>query len=240
MPNITLTFKGQAINYYPIHVGKTLTIGRKPENDLVIDNLAVSGNHATIEGAGNGFILIDLQSKNGTFVNEKMITSHPLAHGDVITIGKHQLKFEYAKDEERPVDDDDDLYQTMVMDTSEHRALLDKNKASSEAIESSSSDNQLPPASLSFLAGGEGEVAISKKLFKIGKSAQSDLQIGGLFTGQTAATISQRPSGYYLSYASGISKPKVNGEIIKTSVLLKEFDLIEIGKDKLQLILKNN
>lgn len=234
MPNIALKFKDQELETYPIQIGQKMTIGRKPENDIVIDNLAVSGSHAAIEGTGDGFLLLDLQSKNGTFVNEKAITSHRLAHGDLVTIGKHQLSFTYAEDEKQPAEITNDLFETMVMDTDEHRNMLNKNKK--ESAEAAS--NSQPTAALSLLAGGQGEIVISKKLFKIGKSPQSDHKIKGFFTGQTAVTISQRPSGYYLSYASGLAKPKVNGKTVITSILLKEFDIIEIGKEKMQLVLK--
>ena len=61
----------------------------------MIENLAVSGHHAKIDSVGDGFVLIDLQSKNGSFVNEQMINSHWLKDGDVINIGKHSLIFHY-------------------------------------------------------------------------------------------------------------------------------------------------
>jgi len=82
-------------------------------------------------------------------------------------------------------------------------------------------------------------VEIKKKLFKIGKSVSSDLVVSGLMVGQTSATISKRPNGYSLSYVEGMSKPKVNGNAVKESVMLKEFDVIEIGSAKLQFVLKS-
>ena len=67
MPNITLKFKDSVIGRYPIEKGKSLAIGRRKDNDIVIDNLAVSGHHAKIDAAGDAFVLVDLQSKNGSF-----------------------------------------------------------------------------------------------------------------------------------------------------------------------------
>lgn len=232
MPVLTLKFQDKLLGEYTLDPQKSLSIGRMADNDVVIDNLAVSGHHAKIDAAGAEYILTDLQSKNGCFVNENMVASHKLQHGDVVTIGKHTLVFAYTDDEEKPQKSVEDLYQTMVMDTSQHRKLMEKNKPQKPDAE--------PPqaAALSLLSGGQGEVVISKKLFKIGKSPQNDFRINGLWVGRTAATISQRPDGYYLSYVEGIGKPKVNGQAIKTTVRLNEFDIIELSKVKMQLVFK--
>ena len=88
---------------------------------------------------------------------------------------------------------------------------------------------------LTFLAGGENDIELSKKLVKIGKDPSCDIVVSGLLVGKTSATISKRPKGYYLSYVAGMSKPKVNGEAVKESVVLNEFDIIEIGSVKMQL-----
>ena len=94
------------------------------------------------------------------------------------------------------------------------------------------------PAVLSYLAGGEGEFELSKKLVKIGKDSSCDIVVGGLMVGHTAATISRRPNGYFLSYVSGMAKPKVNGETVKESVQLNEFDTIEISGVKFQFVIQ--
>jgi predicted component of type VI protein secretion system len=232
MPILTLRFQDKPLGEFSLEPQKSLSIGRMAGNDVVIDNLAVSGHHAKIDMVGVDYILTDLQSKNGCFVNEDMVTSHKLRHGDVITIGKHKLAFTYKDDEERPQKSGEELYQTMVMDTSQHRKMMEKSKQQKIDAE--------PPqaAALSLLSGGQGEVALSKKLFKIGKSPKNDFKIDGLWVGQTAATISQRPDGYYLSYVEGIRKPKVNGQAVKTTVRLKEFDIIELSRVKMQLVFK--
>jgi pSer/pThr/pTyr-binding forkhead associated (FHA) protein len=230
MPIITVTFKEMPLAEYRVEAGKTLTIGRKEGNHVVIDNLAVSGYHAKIDAIGDGFFLTDLQSKNGSFVNQMKISSHRLTQGDVITIGKHTLIFSYAAGENQPDKAVGGMDQTMVMDTNQQRFLLEKNAP--------------PPdkkrlAALTLLSGGMGDIGITKKLFKIGKSAQNDLQINGFFVGQIAATISQRPSGYFLNYVEGMSKPKVNGKVVRDTVQLQEFDIIEIGKNKMQIVFKS-
>ena len=84
-----------------------------------------------------------------------------------------------------------------------------------------------------------GEVTLTKKLTKIGKDAASDIVVSGIGVGQTAATISIRPNGFYLSYVGGFFKAKVNSETVKDSILLKEFDVIELGSTKLQFFTKD-
>lgn len=227
MPTITLKFKNNIIATHDLQPNQSLTIGRLDDNDIVIENLAVSGRHAKIDAVGDGYLLTDLQSKNGCFVNEKLVASHWLDHGDVITIGKHILRFTFKQDETRPATPSaNQRDQTMIMDTGRHRDMLSK------------SGEAKPVGVLSYLAGGEGEFELARKLVKIGKDPGCEIQVSGLTIGQTAATISKRPVGYVLSYVSGLSKPRVNGKTVKQSITLKEFDVIEIGSLKLQFFTK--
>lgn len=236
MPVLTLKFKkdDRKLGEYFLESGKSITVGRLDDNDIVIENLAVSGHHARVDSVGdNQFVLIDLHAKNGTFVNEERITKHVLKQGDVIMIGKHHLVFTYSDGEQQPPSDGGAVQDTMMMDTAEYRRLMEKNK------EKTKKDTEEETVGvLSFLAGGEGEYELKKKLTKIGKNSSSDIVVGGLLVGDTAATISSRPNGYYLSYVGGISKPKVNSKTVKDSILLKQFDVIEIGSLKIQFIHK--
>jgi hypothetical protein len=124
--------------------------------------------------------------------------------------------------------------QTMVMDTGHYRAMLSKSGVEGRL----SSESGKPVGVLSYLAGGEGEFELARKLVKIGKDPNSDIHVSGLTIGHTTATISKRPNGYVLSYVAGLSKPKVNGKAVKQSVALNEFDVIEIGSLKLQFFTK--
>ena len=238
MPILTLKFKQNKIADHPLEKGKSITIGRRKNNDIVIENLAVSGHHAKIDTVGDGFVLTDLQSKNGCFVNEQMVTSHWLKHGDVINIGKHTLVFGYREGEDRPPEEEGKMDQTMVMDTPQHRDMVAKSATAALDLKHPSEPAAQLNGVLAYLSGGEGEVELSKKLIKIGKDASSDIVVSGLTVGQTAATISKKPNGYSLSYVSGMSKPKVNGEAVKTSIDLKEFDVIELGSVKLNFFIK--
>lgn len=239
MPTLTLRFKKdeKKLGEYPLEKGRSLSIGRLEDNDIVVENLAVSGHHAKIDSVGERFLLTDLNSKNGTFVNEQPISApHWLRHGDVIIVGKHFLVFGYSAGE-TPEKAAGDVQETMAMDTAAYRKMKEARKPAA-APSAPTGANDDPPGLLSFLAGGEGELELNKKLTKIGKNASSDIVVGGLTIGQTAATISKRPNGYYLSYVGGMAKPRVNGETVRDSVLLKQFDTIELGSLKMQFIFK--
>ncbi len=234
MPSLILQFKDVQQGEYPLSKGAALTIGRRDTNQVVIDNLAVSGNHAKIDCLEEGYLLTDLKSKNGTFVNGKIVTSHWLQKGDVISIGKHNLLFTVAEGEEPPPAHDM-TEKTMMLDTEEYRAMLDRSSPDAAAGEERQAGST---AVLSFVKGGEGEFELTKKLVKIGKDATNDIVLSGFMVGKTAATISKRPTGYYLNFVEGMAKPKVNGKPVKDSVLLKEFDSIEIGSAKMEFFVK--
>ena len=234
MPTLTLKFKDNILGEFPVEAGKSLTIGRKESNDISIENLAVSGHHAKVDVVGEEYLLTDLKSKNGSFVNKELVTTHWLKHGDKIIIGKHCLVFEYGAGEDRPAEaaNGGTMDQTMVMDTDRYKEMLSKAAPAAKKQKAAT-------GVLSYLSGGEGEIELSKKLTKIGKNSANDIVVGGLMMGKTAATISKRPNGYSLAYVEGMTKPKVNGETVKDSVMLKEFDNIEFGSVKMQFFIKS-
>jgi pSer/pThr/pTyr-binding forkhead associated (FHA) protein len=233
MPLLLLKFNNNVIREFTLSKDQSATIGRREDNDIVIENLAVSSHHARVDAVGNGYLLTDLQSKNGSIVNETLVASHWLNHGDVINIGKHFLEFRYTDQEERPPAATDARDRTMVMDTHRYRDMLAAGGGAGRPQPAAG-----PVGVISFLAGGEGEMELSRKLVKIGKDPGSDIVVSGLTVGATAATISKRPNGYHLSYVSGLSKPRINGKSVKESVPLKEFDVIEIGSARMQFFTK--
>ncbi len=235
MPKLTLKFKDTKISDFLLEEGRNITIGRRESNDIVIENLAVSGMHAKVDSIDKGYLLTDLKSKNGTFVNGLLVATHWLGHGDTVSIGKHTLVFTYAEGEERLSTGKAGMDKTMVMDTEKYRDMLAKSSGNVAATIRKKESKGV----LSFLSGGDGEFEIKKKLIKIGKDTANDIVIKGLMIGKTAATISKRPKGYYLSYVGGMAKPKVNDAAVKESVLLNEFDIIELGPVKMQFIYKS-
>lgn len=223
MAKLKLLYEGEELGEFEVNAGETLHIGRRDSNDVVIENLVVSGTHAKLDALEEGFLLTDLRSKNGTFVNETPVNAHWLQDGDVVRIGKHTLTLLVEEEEAFALDVEEDMDQTMVFAQGEYKPTLLQ---------------QQPPAILTFLKGGQGEHALSKKLTKIGKDYSNDIVISGFTVAQTAATISKLPEGYFLSYVGGLSKPKINGKTVTESRKLEEFDEIEIGSAKMQFILK--
>ncbi len=236
MAKLILTFNKQVIKEYPF-AKDSITMGRQDDNTIVIDNLAVSGYHAKIDKLGGEYILTDMQSTNGTFVNDQKVVSHKLSHGDNIVIGKHVILFVATEKEKLEGEGKDKklpLDKTMLLDTQKQRELLAKQKVAPSTA-------KIPEkvGVISFIDdSGLGEIELSKKLTKIGKAETSEIRLTGLLMGATAATISRRPSGYAISFAGGMTKLKVNGSVIKDSVPLNDFDTIELGSYKFQFYQK--
>ena len=252
MPKITLKFKNNVLADYHLPPGCSLKIGRRKDNDLVIDNLAVSSHHGKIDSAGDGFVYIDLKSKNGSFINQKPVSSHWLQDGDVIYIGKHSLTFAYFDSETRPEDkEQSEMEKTMVMDTNEYRSMVNQTDPHPTTKDPQQSATEAPPQKvaadkikekpvrgyITYLAGGEGTLALKQRVTKIGTDAASDIVVKKWTVGKTAATISRTRNGYYFSYVSGFAKPKINGKkVTNDRVKLNELDIIQIGSLKLQFI----
>lgn len=233
MAKLILMYNKQVISEYPF-VKEGVTIGRHQDNTVVIDNLAVSGFHARIDKKGSDYILTDLQSTNGTFVNNEKISSRKLSHGDNILIGKHVILF-VASDKERAYGGEKmALHKTMLLDTAKQRDLLSKQKTPPLPL-------KLPEkiGIVTFIDGsGMGEIELAKKLIRIGKADTAEIKLPGILMGATAATISRRPSGYVITFTGGITKLKVNGKVVKDSVKLNDFDTIELGSYKFQFYQK--
>ena len=235
MARLILMFNKQVIKEYPL-TKDSITIGRQEDNTIAIDNLAVSGYHARIDSAGEDFILTDLQSTNGTFVNENKVISHKLSRGDNVVIGKHVILFVATEkgQAEPEVKKEMDMNKTMMLDTAKQRELLAKQQGVPQAAKAPEKIGVI-----NFIDGSDlGEIELSKKLTKIGKAGTSEVKLSGMLMGPTAATISRRPAGYSITFTGGVTKLKVNGEVIKESIQLKDFDTIELGSYKCQFYQK--
>lgn len=233
MARLILMFNKQVVKEYSLQK-ESVTVGRNEDNTITVDNLAVSGYHARIDAAGSDYILTDLQSTNGTFVNDNKVVSHKLVHGDNVAIGKHIILFVgTGKQASIPGQDKKmDMDKTMMLDTAKQKELLAKQKGAMAAAK-----KEKKVGVISFLEGSDREdIELTKKLTKIGKADTSEVRLSGFFMPATAATISRRPSGYVITTMGG--KLKVNGEVLKDNVPLKEFDTIEIGKIKMQFYQK--
>ncbi len=239
MATLTLEFKDKILNEYALDRSNIFAIGRQTANDVVIVNLAVSGYHAEIIPSDKGFTLKDLNSKNGTVLNGKQIKSSLLKNGDRIIIGKHTLIF---REDDRPVPPEsiETIENSIVFENPnelvDQTVIIDTAKLSTIHTIRSTPLNGF----LELLNSGQG-VALNKQLIKIGKQADSDIVITGCFkflAGKTAATISKRPDGYYISAAGGFLTPKVNKQPIKRVLRLQSMDTIQIGSFKMKFVLR--
>ena len=242
MPTLTLKFKNESIALFNLEPGRSLTIGRRKDNDVLINNLAVSGYHAKIDSVGEGFVVVDLQSKNGSFVNEKLIHSHWLQDGDIINIGKHSLVFAYDQEESHREDNPAKIDKTMIMDTSQYRSMMKKSKPAVAPQPTSPQPVKMDKRQrgyLNYLTGGNGYVRLRSKITKMGTDPSCDIVVKGWTIGKTAITINRTENGYVLNYVGGMAKPRINDrKTIKEAVVLKESDIIEIGGIKFQFVIK--
>jgi pSer/pThr/pTyr-binding forkhead associated (FHA) protein len=223
-------------------------IGRRDDNNVVIDNMAVSGHHAVIErDEPNFFVLVDQDSLNGTFLNEQKVTRERIFHGDVVLVGKHTLDFiDLRPEEDRPARDGEEkepepapsaFRETVMLDTQQQQELLAKQADSRDA--SSDAPIEKPKkvefhGSITILSGGTPAIIeLEKRLTTLGKADDSDIKVQGLLVGKTAAVINKRPNGYFLAYHEGLKKPEVNGEAVGTQVQLRDGDEIAIGNTRM-------
>src|SRR3978361_2331088 len=136
MARLMLSLDGQVLAEYNMNKER-YTVGRLPDNDIRIDNPAVSGHHSLIINILNDSFLEDLNSTNGTYVNGKLIKKHALQHGDVITAGHHQLRF--VEDDEQQ----DDFEKTMIIPASAR--AIDKIRAGHDQVAQGPRTPSAPP-----------------------------------------------------------------------------------------------
>lgn len=226
---------------------ETTTIGRKPTNDIQVDNLSVSGRHAQVINILEDSFLEDLGSTNGTYVNGKLIKKHALENGDKITLGKYQLVYQNERGESQQ-----NFEQTMIIRPGE--AGMTEEAASAEIDKSVQKINAAmqseaattPPAStdkaptpttgkqacLQLLSGANSgrELVLTKALTTIG---QPGIQV---------AAITKRPQGYFLIHVDGGPNknfPKIGGTAIGTQAHpLQDHDVIEVAGVKMEFFLR--
>lgn len=242
MPYLTLLYQKKVIGQYSIDNGYPISIGRKDNNNIVINNLAVSGIHARVEFKNDGVFVVDMESKNGTFLNGKPTIKSILKEGDEIVIGKHKIIYSEAESEtkiETPATPtisatDQRLDETMVLDTNKHRDMI----ASVLAGKSGQARKKAPTPILLIQAGGNGKVTLKNKFTRIGKEKSNDIIAKGFFTGKRAATVTKQEDGYYVSHVNGLTKTKVNGVKVTSTQKLNHGDIIGIGKLRLRFLSK--
>jgi len=230
MPEIVVKYDDKIIERV-VTQKKSISIGRTPDNDIVLDNKAVSRKHALIEFDKNTALILDNESLNGTFVNNQKITEEVLKDNDQITIGKFNLHYHRDTPKQSQLAD---LDGTMVLKTKKQKELLDRDRKSREITE---------------LAGGSvlvGEAQTTQKRFPLnspvitfGKSKFVNIPVKGFLLSKIQAKIIQDKDGYILVNLGRKGKTKVNGENI-VRYRLKNDDLIEVGKSVFRFIQGKN
>ncbi len=206
---------------------EVMTIGRKEDNDIRIENLAVSGHHAKLLTIFDDSFLEDLDSTNGTYVNGQAISKHPLKNGDVIVIGKHELRF---INEARSDTDDD---KTILIRRQPELATYPGSSSQHQPIDmpGSSAPVNLEAAKLQILNGkGAGkELLLQKPSVKLGRAGAEVVQIN------------KRPDGHFivsLEQEGNNNLLLINGEAVGArAVKLNNHDVIEINKLKIEYYL---
>ena len=235
MARLILQFQDDVLKEYVI--GLLVTIGRLPENTVVIDNPAVSGHHACVFRDGDRYVIEDLRSTNGTFVNQARVTRHTLQQDDVVLVGKHKLVFDQlaAADGAIPLEAElTSLTQgdTVLLDTRQHRALLAKlmdADAQANAARGAAPPPAKPPAPLGVLrvlAGrsDQAEYDLEGHTSLIGTAEQSLVRLRGWFKPDVAVAITRNPQGYVATWLGG--KTRINSEPLTGRYALKEGDVL--------------
>ena len=237
MTKVILKF-GPAIIKELLITKDILTIGRKTDNDIVIDNPAISGHHAKIYKYECSYIVEDLGSTNGTFLNEIKILKANLHNNDRIGFAKHTLVF---------VSEEGDIPTTTVLDkiikTSDETIIVDSAKQR-EMMIGAAATTQAPIEKVGALRVVSGivdntEIELSTLLVYVGTDQQALVKIKGFFAPTIAAGIARKPEGYILK-AVKEGYPKVNGKSVKDQIRLNDGDMLEFGKTKMVFFEKDN
>ncbi|MDN3543062.1 MAG: FHA domain-containing protein [Roseateles asaccharophilus] len=215
MGKLVVSLDGVVIKEVQITKDKT-TLGRRPYNDIVIDNLAVSGEHAVLQMVGNDVFIEDLNSTNGTYINGKAIKKQLLNSNDVVEVGKYKIKF--------LLEDSADYEKTMILKPGGTPSGFGMPSAFGPLGTPASSAS---PASIRVLTGAAAgrEVSLTKVVTTVGKP------------GVQVASITKRPSGYVFAHVEGGARPTVNGApLTGESIALKSGDVIELAGTQMQFV----
>ena len=250
MAKLILKFESTTLKQFPLTQGG-VTIGRLPDNDIQIDNPAVSGHHARVFWEQNHFSIEDTKSFNGTYINDRRITSQALSDNDTILIGKHTLTFsaeptQYVGPAATVVPRAavPTLEATAMLDTKKARELLAQAKAAPAPAPVPAANEQMqtfapPPAPapklrlgvLSVVSGktDQRSYVLTGKLTVIGKSNMASIRLKGWFAPQVAAAINRKGDKYFIAPATK-NKVRVNGNLIPNQWELNAGDMVSVGK----------
>ena len=235
MAKLVLSLNDDIVKEYELDK-EVLTIGRKPDNDIHIDDLAVSGNHAKVLTILNDSFVEDLDSTNGTLVGGNKITKHALQNGETIVVGKHELKYI----NESATGDDSEFEKTMIIrpdaegmpETEETDKHIEKSigKITADLVSAGSTTTGPGAAKLQLISGTNAgkELQLTKILTTLGRP------------GVQVAAITRRPAGYFLIVVDAgkdNKMPLVNDTAIDKQHPLQSGDIIEVAGVKMSFTL---
>ncbi|MCK6425465.1 MAG: FHA domain-containing protein [Burkholderiaceae bacterium] len=227
MPKLVVSLDGVVIKEVQLTKDKT-TLGRRPYNDIVIDNLAVSGEHAVLQMAGQDVYIEDQNSTNGTYINGRAVKKQLLQHNDTVEIGKYKIKY--------LVEDSSDYEKTMILKPGQMPPSM---SAPTRPLPPTMPGG-LPPSGFGSLAGGTVLQASIKVLS--GAAAGREVVLTKVVTtvgkpGVQVASITKRPGGYVFAHVEGNQRPTVNGQpVLGDPVHLKDGDVIELAGTQMQFV----
>ncbi len=226
MPKLLLKFETAVIKEIPVEK-KAITVGRKSDNDIVLDNQAVSGYHCRISSSGNTFFVEDLASTNGTRVNGKKIIKAGLHHNDVVEIIKYSLVFINERQEAAPLQGPQ-----KVEPVQNHRAVPAEKQGKSAPNLMTGAKAAVGKLQVTEGVVKKVEYELTELSTYIGKSDRVAIPIkgAGMFGAapEVAAMIARRPEGYYI-VAIKEGYPALNGAPITKKEPLKDGDVITVG-----------
>src|ERR1700722_6885030 len=240
MSRLVLKFERASLKDVPLGT-RPVTIGRAPDNDIHIDNLSVSNYHARVYVEAGSLVVEDLNSLNGSFLNDIRVERAMLKDGDTILIGKHEILVDQTHDADVPEDalrkaPAPRVNETMILDTEERRKMLEAAVAAGERSQLSPERLLLP--TLTVLRGrtDQKEYRIAGKLTVIGHSKLATVRLRGWFTPDVAAQINKHEDGFYLGRGDRV--PKVNGVSIHGLTKLNDGDVIDVGRVRLTFLFR--
>jgi pSer/pThr/pTyr-binding forkhead associated (FHA) protein len=213
-------------------IGPTITIGRLHDNAIVIDRPAVSSHHACVFRDGAAFVLEDLQSTNGTFVNDRRVSRCRLKHDDVIVVGGEKLTFNERSDgpvaDAHPPTAEERASETVLMDRDSHQRLMTI-VMNAEARADGDGAAGAPLGRLRVLHGSTdlAEYPLESHTSLIGKAEWSLIRLNGWLTPNVALAITRNRHGYVATRLGG--KVAVNGLPIGGRHDLKDGDVVSVG-----------
>jgi predicted component of type VI protein secretion system len=244
MGKLVVSLDGVVIKEVQITKDKT-TLGRRPYNDIVIDNLAVSGEHAVLQMVSSDVFIEDLNSTNGTYINGKAIKKQLLTHNDTVEIGKYKIKY--------LVEEGADYEKTMIMRPAVVSSAAALSSAAFAAHTQSAELSHAPSGGMAG-AGGTGHAAgaaswgstapLQPASIKVlnGAAAGREVVLTKVVTtvgkpGVQVASITKRPNGYAFAHVEGVNRPSINGApVVGDSVPLRNGDVIELAGTQMQFI----